>query len=78
MDAIWAAVMRLYGEYGASRTGLSLIDFDAEKQLAVIRVTLSAVNTVRAAIATITRAKGKPAAIHVLRTSGTLKSLREK
>ena len=78
LDAVWAAVTRLYGEYGASQTGLALIDFNEERKTAVIRVSLKTLQQVRASIASITRIKGKDAAIHLTAISGTIKSLREK
>ncbi len=77
MDAVWGAVTRLYGEYGASLTGLTLIDYDEEKKTAVIRSALEAVSMVRAALASITLVAGREAAVHVLAVSGTIKSLRE-
>lgn len=75
MDAVWAAVSRLYGECGASRAGLSLISYDAERRLAVVRVAHVAVDMVRAALATITRIGVRAAAVHVLAVSGTIKAL---
>jgi RNase P/RNase MRP subunit POP5 len=78
LDAVWGAVAKLYGEYGAGLTGLSLIDYDAEKKTAVIRTFLVAVNLVRASLASITSVAGEDAAVHVLAVSGTIKSLREK
>lgn len=78
LDAVWAAVKRLFGEFGASQTGLALIDFDEESGTSIIRVSLATLQQVRAAIASITRISGKDAAIHVIAVSGTIKSLREK
>ena len=78
MDAVWNAVLKLYGEYGASRSGLTLIDYDAEKGLAVIRTTHTTVEMVRAALASITKIQDKPAAIHVLTVSGTIRALHKK
>jgi len=75
MDAVWSAVLRLYGEYGASRTGLTLIDFNMEKRFAVIRVMHTAVEMVRTALASITKIGNKPVAVHVLMVSGTIKAL---
>ena len=75
VDAVWAAVTRLYGEVGASQTGLTLIDFDAERKVAVLRVSLAALNTVRASVATITSIGGKETSVQVLSVSGTLKAL---
>jgi RNase P/RNase MRP subunit POP5 len=75
MDAIWAAVTKLYGEVGASLTGLTLIDFDVERKVAVVRVSLVALGMVRASLATVTSIAGKEAAVHVLAVSGTLKAL---
>ena len=78
MSAVWDAVLRLHGEYGASRTGLALIDYDAEKKLAILRTVHTTVDNVRAALASITKIRDKPVAVHVLAVSGTIKALSEK
>jgi RNase P/RNase MRP subunit POP5 len=78
LDAVWGAVLKLYGEYGASRVGLALIDYDVEKRFAVIRTVHSAVDMVRTALASMTRIGNKPVTIHVIRVSGTIKSLYKK
>jgi len=78
MDAVWDAVLKLYGEYGASRSGLALIGYDAEKGVAVIRSMHTTVEMVRAALVSITKIRDKPAAIHVLTISGTIKALDKK
>jgi ribonuclease P/MRP protein subunit POP5 len=75
IDAVWAAVTRLYGEVGASQTALSLIDIDMERKVAVIRVSLIALNMVRASLAAITSIAGKEASVQVISVSGTLKAL---
>ena len=75
IDAVWAAVTKLYGEVGASTTGLSLINFDNELKIAIIRVSLAALGPVKASLATITSISGKDMAVHVLSVSGTLKAL---
>ena len=75
IDAAWAAVTRLYGEVGASQTGLSLINVDVERKVAVIRVSLASLNMVRASLAAITSVAGKEASVQVLSVSGTLKAL---
>jgi len=75
IDAVWAAVTRLYGEVGASQTGLSLINVDVERKVAVIRVSLASLNMVRASLAAITSVAGKEASVQVLSVSGTLKAL---
>ena len=75
IDAVWAAVTKLYGEVGASLTGLALINFDEERKVAVLRVSLAALNMLRASLATITSIAGKETSVHVLGVSGTLKAL---
>ena len=75
LDAVWGAVLKLYGEYGASRVGLALIDYDMEKRFAVIRTVHTAVDMVRTALASMTRIGNKPVTIHILRVSGTIRSL---
>jgi len=78
MDTIWEALLRLFGECGASKTSLTLIDYCAEKRLAIIRVAHTEVDKIRAALASITKIATEPAAIHVLAVSGTLRALRKK
>ena len=78
LDAVWGSVTRLFGEYGASLAGLSLVDFDEEKKIGVIRVALGSLQPVRASLALITRIADKEAVVHVIAVSGTLKSLRER
>ena len=78
MDAVWSAVSKLYGEYGASGTGLTLIDYDMEKRFAVIRTAHTAVEMVRTALASITKIENMPVAIHILTVSGTIRSLYKK
>lgn len=76
--AIWNSILQLFGEYGASQTNLYLVEFNPEDGYAILRCSHKTVDMVRAAIATITRVNEKPVAIHVVRVSGTLKSLRKK
>lgn len=78
MDALWIALLQLYGEYGASQAGLRLIEFASKNGYAIIRCWKDAVTMVRASIASITEIAAEPATIHVLRVSGTLKALRKK
>jgi RNase P/RNase MRP subunit POP5 len=75
IDAIWASVTRLYGEIGASLTGLSLIDFDAERKIFVVKCSLASLPEIRSSIACVTTVAGIGASIHVLAVSGTLKAL---
>ena len=75
IDAVWAATARLYGEVGASQTSLSMIDFDAGRQIAVLKVSLATLNMLRASLASVTSVAGKPCSLRVLSVSGTLKAL---
>jgi RNase P/RNase MRP subunit POP5 len=78
LDSVWGAVGKLYGEVGSSLTGLALIEYDAEKNTAVLRTELAALGMVRAALASITIVAGEEAAVHVTAVSGTIKSLHER
>lgn len=75
MDAVWAAVTKLYGEVGASLTGLSLINFDGERKIFVVRTSLASLSMVRASLTTVTIVAGKASSLNVLFVSGTLKAL---
>jgi len=77
-DAVWSALIQLFGEYGASQARLFLVEYDKQKKLAVLGCSLKALPMVRASIASITEIKNKPATLHVMRISGTLKALNRK
>ena len=78
VDAVWESVAKLYGEHGCSIVSMSLISFDSEKKCAVLRAGHTNLEMVRTALASITKISCKPAAVHVLRISGTLRGLRKK
>ncbi len=78
MDAVWNAVLKLFGEYGASQTNVSLIEYEPQRNYAVVRCSHTALERVRASVASVTEIYGKPAVIHVMGVSGTLKALRKK
>jgi RNase P/RNase MRP subunit POP5 len=75
MDAVWGSVTKLYGEVGASLTGLALINFDGERKIFVIRTSLASLPIVRASLAAVTAVAGKTGSMHALAVSGTLKAL---
>ncbi len=78
IDSVWIAIFTLYGECGACKTGLSLIEYDQKRHLAVLRVVHSSLDEIKAALTSITEIAQVPTALHVLRISGTLKALRRK
>jgi RNase P/RNase MRP subunit POP5 len=78
MDAVWGSVVKLYGEVGASQTSLSLINLDVERKVAVVRTSLVTLDFVRASLAAIVGFGDKPAGVHVLAVSGTIKALAAK
>jgi RNase P/RNase MRP subunit POP5 len=77
-DAVWTSLVRLFGEYGASQSGLFLVEYKPEKRQAVFRCSHRALEMVKASIAATTEVTTEKAAFHIIRVSGTLKSLRTK
>jgi len=77
-NALFGSVSRLFGEYGVSKACLVLLSHDAIKNCAVLRCTNIALDMVKASLASITVIGSKPAAVHILGVSGTLRSLRRK
>jgi len=77
-DAIWTSLLRLFGEYGASKAELSLIDYNPETRRAILRCSHSALEMVKASIVAVTEVGNEKAALHILLVSGTLKALRRR
>lgn len=78
LDAVWDNVLCLFGEVGGSQAGLYLVHSDEATGYAVLRCSHRALPMVKAAIASVTKIRSRPAAIHVLRVSGSLKALHKK
>ena len=76
-DAVWNAVTQLFGEYGASKAGLFLVQYDRQRKEAVLRCSHKALEMVHASIVSVTNIRDKPVAMHVLRISGTLRALKK-
>lgn len=77
-NAIWSAILRLFGEHGASQVNLALIEYNRQANYAIVRCSHKALEMVKASAASITEINGKPSVIHVVNVSGTLKALRKK
>lgn len=76
VNAVWNSINQLFGECGASETGLSLIEYKEEEKLLILRCFHTSLDMVRAAIAFITKIGEMPVAMHIVAVSGTLKALR--
>ena len=78
LESIQISICKLFGEYGASKANIKLIKFIPEKNQLVIRCSHSMLEKVRAAITSIILLNSRPAIIHVIDVSGTLKALANK
>lgn len=75
---IWNSSVRLLGESGFSKTGLWLVEWDEGKQKGILRASHKTVPQVRASLALIKEICNKPALLHVLGVSGTIKGAKAK
>ena len=78
VDAIWASLHRLFGEVGAAKTSLWVMDWEKEKNKGIIKVNHKSVQVMRQSMALIKEIEGRKASINTLTTSGTLKGARER
>jgi ribonuclease P/MRP protein subunit POP5 len=78
LDAVYASVLRLFGEYGSSQANIKSIKYLPEKSQFVIRCSHLMLEAVRAAIASTVEVNGTKAAVHVVGVSGTLMALSKK
>ena len=77
-QALSSALVKLYGEVGASRTRLRIIDMGTDDNFAIVRCSHKAVEMVRAAASIIKELNGRPIVLYSVGVSGTIKSLKEK
>ena len=78
LDAVQASVLRLFGEYGASKADIKLIKGFPEKHQLVVRCSHLMLEKVRASVVSTVEVDGKAASVHVVGVSGTLKALAKK
>ena len=75
-DALIGSISSLYGIKGSSEAALRLIEYEGNE--GIIRCSHLQLRKVRSAFAMISNIEGEEAAVHTLKVSGTLKSLRGK
>lgn len=78
LEAVQESVLRLFGEYGASKANIKLIKYIPEINQFVFRCSHFMLDNIRAAITSTITINGKNVAIHVINVSGTLKGLSKK
>jgi ribonuclease P/MRP protein subunit POP5 len=77
VDAIWKSHMSLFGEVGASRTSLWIMDFDENSNMGIAKVNRKSLPEMRATLSLMKEINGGKAAVSVFCVSGTLKKARE-
>jgi len=77
-SALLSSIIRLFGEYGASQTDVSLVKYDRKMKYAIVRCSHKALPMVQAAIAAITKIGEHETSAHTILVSGTLKALKRK
>ncbi|MHA1109854.1 MAG: Rpp14/Pop5 family protein [Promethearchaeota archaeon] len=74
---IWKTLIKLFGEYSAYKTGLWMIEFDPSQKCGIIRCNNITKDRIIATIAFISSIKETPVVFHSIKTSGTIKKLKE-
>jgi len=77
-EGIARSVIRFIGELGASKARPKVIEYDGKRREGIMRCLTEGVGEVRAALALINDLGASKCAVRTLKTSGTLRALREK
>jgi ribonuclease P/MRP protein subunit POP5 len=75
-NSISRSILSLYGEVEASQSGIWLIEYDPETRLGILRCTHRCLERVQTAMAVVSSIDSRPTIIRLLKTSGTIRSLR--
>ena len=76
--AITGSILKMFGDVGASKTNVWLIEYDSKTKNGIVRCSHKAVETVVASITTITKIGEQNAAFIVKGVSGTIKKAKGK
>ncbi|MFX0068983.1 MAG: Rpp14/Pop5 family protein [Promethearchaeota archaeon] len=71
-------IMRVHGEYGASKAQFWLSYYEEKSKRGIIQCTHKTVDLIRVPLATMTDIEKTPVLIHVLGISGTIKTAKDK
>ena len=77
-NAVWMSLLRYFGEYTASQTGLFLVEYDENMKRGIFRCFHKFLNLLKTSIVATTEINNSRAIIHILLVSGTLKAIRKK
>ena len=77
ISAIWKNIYQLYGDVGASQTGLWLVEYEKDRY-GIIRTNLQGVVMVKTTLAMIRRIYEQNCILVVIGTSGTIHALKKK
>ena len=75
--AVWRTLTHLYGDVGASKTGLWLVEYE-KSQYGIIRTNIQSLPMIRATLAVIRTIEGKDCILAIQGVSGTIKALKKK
>ena len=76
LNSIWGALWKYFGLREASRVGLWLVDFDFLKGIGIIRCSHQTKEIVISALTFITEISGKRLILSPIKTSGTIRSIK--
>ncbi|MFX1486115.1 MAG: Rpp14/Pop5 family protein [Promethearchaeota archaeon] len=78
IHSIMNEIIRIYGEYGASKAQFWLSYYEEGSKRGIIQCTHRAVDLIRVPLATLREVERMPVLIHVLGVSGTIKTAKDK
>ncbi len=78
ISTLFDKVHFLYGVTGATAMNIRVIEWDDEKQSAIVRVNHNRLNEMRAVLAHMSEIGGAQVRVDVVRVSGTIKTLKSK
>ncbi len=77
-DSVLNSILQLFGEVGASKAELVLINHDSNTHQAILRCAHGSLDLVRASIVAIKKLAETEGTVHIISVSGTLKCLRKR
>ena len=78
LKTVQGMLLKLYGEYGLSRSGLRLLEFHSVQGEGILTCNHDFMPQMRSTLAAVRTVAGKPVIPQVLGVSGTVKRLRRK